>query len=166
RNVDVSLSPMGGPIAEGDFNAEVLFEDQVGIVAGKQSPWAHRRKIELAELVNEPWLLSLPDSLYGPLLAEGFQASGLVMPKTGVTSQSVHLRGNLLATGRFVAVLSTSVVRFNAERFSLKVLPIKLPVRKWPVAIVTLKNRTVGPIVQTFIDCVRQVANPMAKKSP
>src|SRR5262245_32246401 len=49
RNVDVSLSPMASPIVEGDLNAEVLFEDQVVIVAGKQSPWAHRRQIELAE---------------------------------------------------------------------------------------------------------------------
>jgi hypothetical protein len=37
----------------------------------------------------------------------------------------------------------------------------------WPVAIVTLRKRTVSPVVQTFMDCVRELAKPLAKvRSP
>jgi DNA-binding transcriptional LysR family regulator len=45
------------------------------------------------------------------------------------------------------------------------VLPVKHTPRPWPIGIVTLKNRTVSPVVQTFLDYVREVARPMAKKN-
>jgi hypothetical protein len=37
----------------------------------------------------------------------------------------------------------------------LKGLPVDLPAQPWPVAIVTLKNRTLSPVVQLFIDHLR-----------
>jgi hypothetical protein len=44
----------------------------------------------------------------------------------------------------------------------LKVLPVDIPVRPWPVTIVTLKNRTLTPVVERFIACAREVAKSMA----
>src|ERR1700689_1581587 len=38
-----------------------------------------------------------------------------------------------------------SVARF----FSMKALPVKLPARPWLITIVTLKNRTLSPIITT-----------------
>jgi len=49
----------------------------------------------------------------------------------------------------------------NAGRFGLKELPINLPARPWPVAIVTLKNRTLSPVVGRFLECAREVAKSM-----
>jgi len=42
-----------------------------------------------------------------------------------------------------------------AARMSLKVLPIKLPVREWPIVIATLKNRTLNPVTPLFVEHVR-----------
>jgi hypothetical protein len=39
------------------MSAEILFRERTHMVAGKASKWARRRKIDLAELVDEPWLL-------------------------------------------------------------------------------------------------------------
>jgi DNA-binding transcriptional LysR family regulator len=41
-----------------DLNVEVLFNDHLVVAAGIHSRWARRRKIDLAELVDEPWLLA------------------------------------------------------------------------------------------------------------
>jgi DNA-binding transcriptional LysR family regulator len=68
----------------------------------------------------------------------------------------------MVASGHFIATFPNSVARFYAERFSLKVLPVDLPVRPWPVAILTLKNRTLSPVVQLFIDHIRASATSMA----
>src|SRR5262245_2385695 len=43
-----------------DLNIDVLFDDQMVIAAGAQSKWARRRKIDLAELVDEPWIMQAP----------------------------------------------------------------------------------------------------------
>ena len=96
------------------------------------------------------------------MLADAFKTKGLPMPETGVTLSSIHLRFDLLGTGRFVAPLPLSAARFNAERFALKILPIELPRHPWPDAIVTLKNRTLSPAVKVFIDCVRDATKPLA----
>src|SRR5215204_7549432 len=45
-----------------DLNVEVLFDDHLVVATGMRSRWARRRKIDLAELVNEPWILATPDS--------------------------------------------------------------------------------------------------------
>jgi DNA-binding transcriptional LysR family regulator len=50
-------------------------------------------------------------------------------------------------------------------------LPVDLPARPWPIAIVTLKNRTLSPMTQRFIDQLRAfmkslgAVSVLAKKS-
>ena len=66
--------------------------------------------------------------------------------------------------GEFVAALPRSVLRLYATRFSLKALPVDLPVRPWPVAIVTLKNRTLSPVVERFIQCAAEVTRSMSDR--
>jgi DNA-binding transcriptional LysR family regulator len=78
-----------------------------------------------------------------------------------VSASSILLRNQLLATGRFVTVLPDSVVRYNAKQWSLRALPVDLEVEPRSVAIVTLKNRTVSPVVQLFVEHVRAVAKAM-----
>lgn len=161
RTVDFLLAGFPRSLAEDDLDLEILYEDRPFIVSGRNSPWARRRKVGLAELADEPWLLPR-DGLFVSLLAEAFQTNGLSIPRFGVRSYSVHQRMMLLATDRFVSAEAGSVLHFNSERFPLKVLPVNLVIRSWPVWIVTLKNRTVSPVVQTFLDCVREVAKPLA----
>jgi hypothetical protein len=50
---------------------------------------------------------------------------------------------------------------FNAKRLSLKTLPIELPIQRYPVAIVSLKNRTISPVAKLFIECAHEIAKPL-----
>jgi DNA-binding transcriptional LysR family regulator len=160
RSVDFLLGGIGKLAADDDLDADVLYQDRPFIISGAKNEWANRRKIELAELVDEPWLLA-HESPFRLLLDEAFQSKGLALPKLGVRTYSVHQRLALLATDRFVGGESGSVLRFNIDRFPLTVLPVDLAVRAWPVAIVRLKSRTLSSVVQNFIDCIREVASVM-----
>jgi DNA-binding transcriptional LysR family regulator len=160
RQVDLLLGSVSRLFAEEDLEAEVLYNDRPFIVSGSNNRWARRRKVELEELLGEPWLLP-GDDFY---LAEAFQSQGFAAPKFGMTSYSVYQRILLLATDRFIGLLSGSVLRFSpAEHFSLSILPVDFFRLTWPIAIVTLKDRTITPVVQTFIDCIRDVARPLKK---
>jgi DNA-binding transcriptional LysR family regulator len=64
----------------------------------------------------------------------------------------------LLATGRFLTIMLGSVLRQNAQRWSLKALPVDLGIPPVPIAVFTLKNRTLSPVVQVFIEHMRRVA--------
>ena len=95
------------------------------------------------------------------MLFRSFKAHGLEVPQERVSASSILLRNHLLATGRFLTVLPDSVLRYNAKSWSLKALPIDLHIKPRPIAIVTLKNRTVSPVVQLFVEYVRAVAKTM-----
>ena len=41
-------------------------------------------------------------------------------------------------------------------------LPVDMPSCPWLVVILTLKNRTLSPIVQRFIECAHEVTNSLA----
>jgi DNA-binding transcriptional LysR family regulator len=161
RDLDLVVARTVGAIPIGsseDFNVELLFEDELVLVAGISSRWARRRKIDLAELSNERWILSGPDTWNYAAVAEAFKARELDMPKVSIKTLSVHLRNNLLASGQFITALPLSVLRLYADRFSLRVLPVDMPARPWPVTMVTLQNRTLSPVVERFVECAREIA--------
>ena len=162
RQVDLLIGALAQPFVQDDLDAEVLYRDRSYILAGKAHRLARRRRIGLAELIDEPWLLPR-ESVFSGYLTRAFDESGLATPKFGVRSYSVHQRISLLTTNRFVSAESGTVVRFNTARFPIKLLPVDYTFRPWPVGIVTLKNRMVSPVVQTFISCIREVARPMTK---
>jgi DNA-binding transcriptional LysR family regulator len=164
RRLDVILARLVTPHAgeDEDLNAEVLFHDEMVVAVGKQSPWARRRGIKFSELVNEPWILTPPGTWNYAAVAEAFRAHKLDMPKICLTTFSLHLRNDLLAAGPFITAYPRYFVALNGDRFSLKVLPVDLPIRPWPVEIITLKNRTLNPVVHSFIDHLRAFANSAA----
>ena len=161
RSVDLMLGRILKPFAADDVDAEILCEDQFFVVAGGRSQWARRHKIALAELMNEPWVFAPPNNVVGSFIAKAFHASGLKLPQRCVTSFSLHVRIHLLATGRFLSILQGSMLRYNAKRWGLKALPIDLGIQPVPLAIFTVKNRTVSPVVQLFIEHARAVTKSM-----
>jgi DNA-binding transcriptional LysR family regulator len=157
RRVDLALVRTETSFAQEDLEVEALFYDRHRVVANARSSWARRRKLSLAQLVDEPWTFPAGPVIRG-LIAEAFHARGLETPRERVSASSILLRNQLLATGRFLTVLPDSVLRYHAAQWSLKALPIDLGVAPRPVMLVTLKKRTVGSVVQLFIEEVRAVA--------
>ena len=164
RNVDLLIIRGSGPIADPRYDFEFLFDDTYVVAAGAQNQWVRRRKIEIAELVDELWVLPPPDSVIGSIVTDAFRASGLDYPRVSVVTDCPHMRVSLLATGRFVTIFPASAFRFLTKPSELKVLPVELPMARRPNGIVTLKNRALSPVAKLFIDCAREVAKPLAKR--
>jgi DNA-binding transcriptional LysR family regulator len=164
RNVDLLIARRFSGIANEQLDYEFLFDDSYSVVVGAQNSWARRRRIELAELVNEPWVLPPVESGLGSVVMEAFRASGLSYPHATVIGEPAELRISLLATGRFISILPYSAYRLSARRPKLHVLPIRQTLGHAPVGVVTLKNRTISPLAQLFINNCREVAKQLAKK--
>lgn len=168
RTYDLILTRIPAPIpnddALNDLNVEVLFDDPWVIVSCVNSRWARRRKVDLAELFDEPWLMPPPDTWSYKIVAEAFKARGLGIPKATLETYSMDLRAKLSARGRFVTVVPKSILRHGGDGHILKELPVDMPIRPWPVAVLTLKNRTLSPVVERLIESARDVATAMAEK--
>lgn len=162
REVDLLLGRLFRPLTADDIVVDPLCQDALFVVAGANSPWTRRRKIALAELMDEPWILFPPHSVSGSYIEAGMRALGQRLPERAISSYSMQLRFHLLSGGRFLTVLHGSVLRFNAERWSLRALPsdLRLPAR--PIGIFTLKGRTLSPVVQLFIDQAHEIARTLS----
>lgn len=150
--------------AEPDMNSEPLFYEKFVVVVGPESKWLRRRKIALAELVNAPWILSSLEIVPGAPLSEAFETfTGLSFPRATIFSNSLSLRTKLLADGRFLTLVPGSVLQFGSKNLQFRALPVELPRSPVPIVITTLKNRTLSPMAQLFIDCIRNLVKPLAK---
>ena len=158
RKCDLVVARMWGHNAEPDIEAEVLFEDEVFVVAGAQNKWLARRKVALAELADEHWLLAPIDNDPSSPVFEIFHALGLAVPRASVMSYSLNVRTSLLATGRFLAIIPGSVLRYGGTASMLKVLPCTLPPSAQPVAVTTLKHRALSPTAKLFVERAREIA--------
>jgi DNA-binding transcriptional LysR family regulator len=159
REIDLALARLAGGLVQGDLEAEILFDDPFSVAVGPNSKWARRRKIDLAKLVDEPWLVTPLDVLAGRFVVEAFEACGLKPPTPVVATYSTYLRCNLASRGQYIAVLPRSVLQLNAKQYSLKELPIQLSAKPSPVAVVSLRNRTLTPAVEVFLECARELAS-------
>jgi len=164
RNVDLLIAAQRlGFAADERFAFEVLYDDSSVIVAGAQNPWARRRSMALADLVNESWALPSPERAFGPIYVDAFRAEGLDYPRATIFTISPEARISLVATGRFLSIVPASILRFPRPRPEIKVLPVKLSVARVPFGIVTLRNRTLSPVAELFVEHAREVAKPLGR---
>jgi DNA-binding transcriptional LysR family regulator len=163
RNIDVLIARKSGAFTDDQLDYEILYDDSYVVLAGAQNPWARQRRIELAKLVNEPWVLPTPDSAVGVAAREAFRACGLDYPRATVFADSAEPRMSFLMTGRFLTISPASTLKFPPRRRELKVLPVELPMARTSVGIITLKNRTLSPVAKLFIEHAREIAKPLAK---
>jgi DNA-binding transcriptional LysR family regulator len=165
RKVDVRLSllfkPLESEMAK-TFDSEVLYHDRLCLAVGAQSPWARRRKIDLAELIEERFIMPAFEAQGPSAVKSAFEARGLPLPAVAVTTYSVHLRNLLGMSGRYIVALPVSILELHADIFALKRLPVTLPAADLPVAAVTLKNRTLSPTAELFLECAREVTRSLA----
>jgi DNA-binding transcriptional LysR family regulator len=166
RKVDLVLARWGeDPLKEDSsepLDTDVLLDDPFFLVASRMSPWARRRKIDLGDLVDAPLIIPPDDAWGGALVTDAFKRRGLKPPNIVVSTLSIPLRNEFLSTGGFVTLLPASVIHTFRKRYALKVLPVELPSHRSPVGIVTLKNRTLTPVVKLFVRYARDVAKSIS----
>ena len=126
RNLDLLITRRLSAIVDAGLDFEFLFDDSFVVAAGAQNQWARRRRIELADLVNEPWVLPPAEGGIATIAMEAFRACGLDAPCATVFALAPETRMGLLASGRFLSIFPTSVLRFPTTRPEIKVLPVEL----------------------------------------
>jgi DNA-binding transcriptional LysR family regulator len=164
REVDLLVTWKSPHHLDESISFAPLYEDAQVVVAGAQSPWAKRRKIKLAELLDEPWVLSPPyEGTLGAMAMRLFSAGGLAPPRTTVFSFVTDARLSLLGSGRFLTICTTSALKLPRARPDIKILPVDVPIESVPIGIASLKNRMLSPVTRLFVEQAKEVAAPLAK---
>jgi DNA-binding transcriptional LysR family regulator len=152
RKLDILLTRWVTTSDTDDLTAEILYKASLAVMADHRHRLVRRRELSLSDLKDELWTLSPPDSLLGRLVGDVFRRRKLRLPHAAVTTQSMYMRLNLLATGRFLTVLPVTMLRHPSNRAWLRALAVDLSDTAGPNAFITLKKRPATGAVKLFVD--------------
>ena len=163
RESDFILTRPHGVEVGSNVRVEPLFHDKLHVVVSKNSPWANRRKITLAELADAPWIISETELFGGDSpLVKSFEAVGVPLPTSRIVTGSVSGRFVLMASGYYVTVMPQAFLHFGAARYGLKILPIELGRWHIPNSLLTLASHAMNPATEKFLTIVRELSRPLA----
>jgi DNA-binding transcriptional LysR family regulator len=132
----VALVRFAGPAAQHryaeDLNVEVLFNDELVIVAGQEEPMGSRSKSRPRKAGRRSLDTAALTTSNSKTVFEAFRECGLGAPKVFMATFSVHLRTSMVADGTYVSVLPRSMVRQTADRSNLKILPHQIAEARLP----------------------------------
>lgn len=150
RALDVVITRWVNDAVAEDLAAEILFKAPLAVLADRRHPLVNRKRLSLGDTMQEAWTLSPPDSFLGRVVVDVFRRRKLELPATVVTTLSIHMRLDLLASGRFLTMLPQRMVRQRANRAWLRALSIDFPDSAGPIAMVTVKHRSIGGALKLF----------------
>ena len=158
RDLDVVITRWTSTAVADDLAAEILYKAPLGVLADRRHPLIGQKRFRLADLMDEPWTLSPPDSFLGKVVTEVFRARDLGLPAAVVTSLSIYMRLNLLANGRFLTMLPLRMTKQRANAPWLRAIDVDLPDTSGPNAAITVKKRSLPGAVKHFLTACRQAA--------
>lgn len=163
RTIELFVANSLYSLSKEDFDAEILYDDPLIVVADAQHALVRRRRVELADLINEAWVLPPNDTIGGAYIRNALQRNGLALTNTVVSAYSPVVQHNLIATTRFLTVMPKSMLQNMARNHSLRALPVHLPTTQRRIAAIVLKRRMLSPIAKLFIETLCAVARPPTK---
>ena len=157
RLVDVIIGRIPHENSDNELKVETLFDEDLFVVAGKNSPWVKSAKLTLHSLANAKWILASADNMARSLVQQAFKSQKIAFPEPQITTYSMQLRMQLLQEGDYVTVMSETGFHCSKKNWALHKLPIDLK-KKLPVAMATLKQRSLPTVVETFMKSARALA--------
>jgi DNA-binding transcriptional LysR family regulator len=151
RALDLMLTRWNALSQADDLAAENLYQSTLVVTADKSHPLMARKRLILADLMEEQWTLPSPDTFLGRVVAELFDRKKLPLPRSVVTTTSTLMRLNLMASGRFLSVLPTTVLRHRSHKAWLRKLNVDLGDSSAPIAAITIKDRRSAGAVKLFL---------------
>jgi DNA-binding transcriptional LysR family regulator len=133
-------------------------------MAARGHPLLLRKKLDLGDLMEEQWTLSPPDSFLGRTVVDLFRRRKLPLPPAMVTTISIHMRLDLLSSGRFLTVLPAQMLQHPSHKAWLRALDVNLSDSSQPIALVTLKRRRSGGAIRFFEQASLDASKMMAPR--
>lgn len=156
RSLDVGFGSLHVAGEHPGLLFERLFDDRLFVVAGAGHPLASRKKISLEEARSYRWVLPPMEGPVVATLRSAFRRQKLAMPDTAVTTMSLLLRFEMVASNALLSVMYGSVLRCGKVPKSLSVLPIELD-DGIPIGIIRLQGRTLAPSVEMFVQAAHSL---------
>ncbi|MBQ0863552.1 LysR substrate-binding domain-containing protein [Streptomyces sp. RK75] len=155
---DLIVGRLTAPSGEGMVR-RTLYDESVGLVVRVSHALADRPGIELAELMEYPWILPGPQTALRREVEELFTRHGFGLPENRVETTSFLTVRQLLLETEVVAVLPSLIIRDDSR---LARLPVPLEPIGHSVGLTLSATRTLSPSAEALIAALEETASGMA----
>jgi DNA-binding transcriptional LysR family regulator len=158
---DVVVSRIIGVHDASELRFEALAGELHSVIARAKHPLAGRRRLDLAALVDQAWILPPAGSLLRDRFDSMFVHRGLGVPRNVVETASLPVITSLLQSTDMLSALQREAVLPYCKARLLKVLPVALGVQMEPFGIVTRRDRQLSPSGEAMLKALREAATKM-----
>ena len=131
---------------------EHLFDDEYVAYACADHRLARMRRIALADLASEGWVVSTANHRPKQILVRVFEEGGLPAPRFVVETRSVRMRLQMIAGSQLLGFGPKRIVQKAAAHFRLRVLPVKELTWPRPVGVMHRKDAYLSPAARRLIE--------------
>jgi DNA-binding transcriptional LysR family regulator len=158
REIDLGIVRLAYFDAGDDIRSDVLFDETLCVLAGRNHPLAGRQRVTWKELLNELWVLPPADSYFYKHVRRTLDLLDLDLPRHAVESISIHVQYSMVLHGSMLSFGSRSQIMFSPIKDFLVRLPFTLPTVPGTIGAVTLRGRQPTPLAEQLIGHIRGLA--------
>jgi DNA-binding transcriptional LysR family regulator len=137
---------------------EDFYAEPICLVVRRGHPLARKRRLGLRELVNEAWLLPLPETSLRRQIERAFLEANAPLPRNVIESVSILTNRVLLRKSDCIGVLPYHVALDDVEHQLLAILPVKLKSIESPVGVIMRAPGNLPPAANALLECLRIAA--------
>jgi DNA-binding transcriptional LysR family regulator len=137
---------------------EEFYGEPICLVVRHGHPLARKRRLALRDLVNEPWLLPLPETTLRRQIERAFLDANAPLPRNIIESVSILTNRVLLRKSECIGVMPYHVALDDVEHQLLSILPVKLKSIESPVGAILRAPGELPPAARALLECLRVAA--------
>lgn len=157
RDVEIVISRLASMAGNDDLSVETLFHDELVVICSRQSKWARRRNVSLAELVDEAWVFPPPAGFLTGIMRGEFEAQGLAFPRPTVTTSCTYSLSVLVGNGNFLGIHPRAMLTTPNQHPLLTAVDVGLPTTRGAIGLISLRDRSLSPVAKLFAKSVAPV---------
>ena len=160
-DLDIVLGRIPEGIPAEDLLYEEFYAEKTCLAVRAGHPLARKPRLKLKDLMDQPWLLPVPESNLRRQVERVFANAKLPLPKNVIESVSALTNRMLIEGSDTVGVLPYHVVRGDIRKGYVALLPVQLPGADSPVGAIMRAPLNLRPSAAALLDCLRAVSATM-----
>lgn len=157
-DIDFMIGALRFPPPTEDIRQERLFDDPLAIVVGRSHPLAAKKRVELRETLEFPWVAPPKTTPAGNYLYEKLGIGAMAETPVRVVSSSLVLIRSLLAAGNYATIISLHQIARELATGELAPVAIGLPDSHRPIGLTMRETWRPTATQSRFLDMVRAAA--------